>query len=115
MVEKRSSPRLEHEGEARFELESASFDAQIANISEGGALLVVEEDEVGSELVQDAPAHLYFCLPNDPDEEYQVSVRVSHFHKPDDDGYRVGLQFTDESQPGVLAVREFIDMFSAFL
>lgn len=115
MKEQRTSPRIEHQGEAQLFLREQEFDAEIANISEGGVLIMVENPAVGELLEKAVPARLVFCLPIDPEEDFDVSVKISHFHLPDEGGYRIGMQFTDVEQPGVIAVRDFIDLFSAFL
>jgi len=114
-ADKRRFPRIEHQGEAQFEIESLSASATIANISAGGALLFIGESELVNVLERGKNALMLFSLPSDPDEEFEVSVQISHFHLDDDSNYRIGVAFTDDNQDGVTAVRDFIEMFSAFL
>jgi hypothetical protein len=113
MVEKRRSWRIEHDGQVKLLLDGESWSARFVNLSEGGCLLVLDDVTVIDKVNLDMPVCLEFNFPNDHEENYEVSAKVSHFRTEDASAY-IGFSFVDAKDACVTRIKEFIEMFTAF-
>lgn len=113
MVEKRRSWRIEHDGQVNLHVDGVHWDARFVNLSEGGCLLVLEDSSVTDKVDVGTQVCLEFNFPNDHEESYEVSAKVSHFRTNKASAY-IGFSFVDANDACVTRIKEFIEMFTAF-
>jgi hypothetical protein len=113
MVEKRRSWRIEHDGEVNLQILGQQWPAKFINLSEGGCLVSLAQQEIAKQLAVAVSAVLEFPFPNDLEDTYSAQATVSHF-RTDGDLVYIGFAFSNPEDECVARIKEFIEMFTAF-